>query len=408
MNRSFGLLFFPRKSRKKNEVEADIYLRITVDGRSVELSTKRQCDLQKWNYDTGRINGKTEDAKLFNQYLDTLQQRVFEAKRQLIELNRSITAENIKSIILGVDVLSNRHSIMEVFQHHNDQMESLVGQEYSKGTLQLFKRTYNHTKSFLQARYHITDIDISELNHEFICEYEFWLKSVRKCDHNSALKYLSNFRKIVNRCIRNGWLAKDPFVGFNMSRREVERVALTESQLKVLGEKKFNIERLSLVRDIFLFSCYSGLAYADVKKLDRSEIIIGVDGEQWINSRRQKTKITAKIPLLPPSIEILRRYMEHPQCIRTNQLLPVFSNQKMNAYLKEIADLCGISKNLTFHIARHTFATTVTLSNGVPIETVAKMLGHRNLKTTQHYARILDKKIGDDMRHLHEKYKITE
>ncbi|MDI3318398.1 site-specific integrase [Pinibacter soli] len=393
MNRSFGLLFFPRKSRKKNEVEADIYLRITVDGRSVEISTKRQCDLQKWNYDTGRLNGKTEDAKLFNQYLDTLQQRVFEAKRQLIELNRSVTAENIKSLILGIDVLRNRHTIVEVFQHHNEQMESLVGQEYAKGTLQLFQRTLSHTKAFLQARYHITDMDISELNYEFICEYEFWLKSVRKCDHNSALKYLSNFRKIVNRCIRNGWLQKDPFIGFNMSRREVERVALTETQLKTLGEKKFSIERLSLVRDIFLFSCFSGLAYADVKKLDRSEIITGVDGEQWIDSKRQKTKVTARIPLLPPAVEILKRYIDHPQCIRTNALLPVFSNQKMNAYLKEIADLCGISKNLTFHIARHTFATTVTLSNGVPIETVAKMLGHRNLKTTQHYARILDKKI---------------
>jgi len=293
---------------------------------------------------------------------------------------------------------------MEIFKHHNDQMAELVGREYAPGTLERYNTSYKHTISFLEWKYKVTDLDITQLNFEFITEYEFWLKSVRKCDHNSTMKYLSNFRKIINICIRNSWLQKDPFIGFKMTQREVERTALTEFELQVLSAKKFSVERLGLVRDIFLFSCFSGLAYSDVKKLKRCEIVIGIDGEKWLISKRQKTDITASIPLLPQALRIVDKYEKDPQCILTERVLPILSNQKMNAYLKEIADLCGINKNLTYHIARHTFATTVTLSNGVPIETVSKMLGHRNIKTTQHYAKIPDIKISMDMKQLRTKF----
>jgi site-specific recombinase XerD len=204
--------------------------------------------------------------------------------------------------------------------------------------------------------------------------------------------------------LKHGWLPKDPFYGFKMSKREVERTALTEHEMTILRDKDFQIERLNLVKDIFLFSCYTGLAYADVQKLKRSEIITGVDGEKWLVSRRQKTDITAHIPLLSPALLIIEKYGNHVQALSRGRLIPILSNQKMNSYLKEIADVCKFSKNLTFHIARHTFATTVTLSNGVPIETVSKMLGHRNLKTTQHYARILDNKICQDMKAVKEKF----
>ena len=294
--------------------------------------------------------------------------------------------------------------LMEIFKYHNQQMGELVGREFAPGTYERYCTSYKHTLSFLQWKYNVTDIDINQLNFEFITEYEFWLKSTRKCDHNSTMKYLSNFRKIINRCIRNGWLQRDPFLGFKMTKREIDRIALTEFELQALALKQFSIERLSVVRDIFLFSCYSGLAYADVKKLKRSEIFIGIDGQKWLFSKRQKTDIAARIPLLPSALTIIDRYENCTQCITTDRVLPVLSNQKMNAYLKEIADLCGISKNLTYHIARHTFATTVTLSNGVPIETVSKMLGHRNLKTTQHYAKILDIKISEDMKSLRSKF----
>jgi integrase len=217
------------------------------------------------------------------------------------------------------------------------------------------------------------------------------------------MKYLANFKKVVLICVKKGWIHKDPFQGFKLAKREVERPFLTESELREISSKQFATERHNYVKDIFLFSCYTGLAYADVKKLNRIEIAVGVDGEQWIFTKRQKTETATRVPLLPEALQILNRYEDHPQCINEGKILPVLSNQKMNAYLKEIADVCGINKNLTFHIARHTFATTVTLSNGVPMETVSKMLGHKNLRTTQHYAKILDKKVSEDMLALRNK-----
>lgn len=284
----------------------------------------------------------------------------------------------------------------------------MVGKEYAPGTLERYQTSLDHTRSFIQWKYGVDDLNIRRLNHEFISEYAFWLKSVRNCAHNTTMKYLANFKKIVLRCVRNGWLQRDPFCDFRLTKKEVVRTALTETELQTIGTKKFGSERLTYVRDIFLFSCYTGLAYIDVKKLKRSEISAGIDGEQWIFTRRQKTETPSKIPLLPKALEIAQRYADHPQCCNAGNVLPVLSNQKMNAYLKEIADVCGISKNLTFHIARHTFATTITLSNGVPIETVSKMLGHKSLKQTQHYAKILDRKVSDDMKLLKEKFSISD
>jgi site-specific recombinase XerD len=405
MEKSFGLLFYLKKPKNFKEGQRPVYLRITVNGASSEICTKRKCDYSDWNNTAGRMDGKTEFAKSLNSYLDVLQRKVYEARKNLVENEHQVTAENIKTLLLGKEISVHKYMLMEVFKHHNDQMAALVGSEYAAGTLERYTTSYNHTKSFLEWKYQVSDMDISRLNYEFISEYEFWLKSVRKCDHNTTMKYLSNFRKIVKRCLLNGWLQKDPFLGFKMPKREVERTALTEKELQEMTSKTFSAERLTLVRDIFLFSCYSGLAYADVKKLRRTDIIIGVDGEKWINSKRQKTDVTARIPLLPPALVIIEQYHNHPACLLEGRILPILTNQKMNAYLKEIADLCSITKNLTYHIARHTFATTVTLSNGVPIETVSKMLGHRNLKTTQHYARILDTKISMDMKHLRNKFR---
>jgi len=193
--------------------------------------------------------------------------------------------------------------------------------------------------------------------------------------------------------------------GFKMTKREVDRPFLVEDELNRIINKTFSVSRMAEVRGIFVFCCYTGLAYTDVKKLTREEITVGIDGEKWIWTSRQKTDTTTRVPLLPPALEILERYKDHPQCLNESRLLPVLSNQKMNSYLKEIADACGITKKMTFYTARHTFATTVTLSNGVPIETVGKMLGHRNLKTTQHYAKILDLKVSQDMGMLRAKFK---
>ena len=404
MSSSFGLCFFIRKSKEKEADEFTVFIRITVNGTRCEISTQRKFKNLKWNAGAGRLAGKGELIKEYNAYLDTLQQKIFEAKRQLIEKGEMVTAAKIKNIYVGRPEEKEQHLLLKIFLYHNTQIELLAGQEYSVNTLKKYRTTYHHTKEFLKEKYGLDDIEVEELKFEFITEFQFWLKVVHKCNHNSTIKYLTNFRKIINRCLKNGWLVKDPFYGFSMAKKEVERVALTEFELKTIEKKEFGIERLAMVKDIFLFSCYSGLAYADVLKLKRSDIIIGIDGTEWISIRRQKTDTSSRIPLLPPALRILEFYKDHPQCKLSKRILPVLSNQKMNSYLKEIADGCSIIKTLTYHIARHTFATTVTLCNGVPIETVSKMLGHKDLRTTQHYAKILDKKISDDMQFLKTKF----
>ncbi len=405
LEKNFNLLFYLKKP--KNYLDGrpmHIYLRITVDGVSKELSIGRECEMGRWSSVSGRMLGIKEDVKTLNSYLDTLQTKVYEARRKLLEKNETVTAEALKNTLRGTNEKSKM--VMEIFQYHNDQMKSLVDKDYSPTTLVRYKTSLEHTKAFLKWKYDITDMSIKKLDYEFVSQYEFWFKTIRNCNHNTAIKYISNFRKIVNLCITNGWLEKDPFIKFKMTKKEVVPEFLTEGELQKITEKKFASDRINQVRDIFLFCCHTGLAFVDVKKLKLSEIGIGIDGSKWIFTKRQKTDTPSRIPLLPYAVEILEKYKDHPVCVNSEKVLPVLSNQKYNEYLKEIAEICEIKKNLTTHTARHTFATTVTLGNGVPMETVSKMLGHKNLRTTQHYAKVLDKKISEDMIALKNKMKL--
>lgn len=404
MNNRFSLLFYFKKPKNCTHQELPIYMRITVGCARTEISTQRKWDPSRWNIAAGRATGTKEDARTLNAYLDTLQARVYEAQRQLIADQQPITVKNLRLRFEGKRAASKM--FIEVFRNHNEKIKQLVDTEFSPGTIERYETALSHTVSFLRWKFKKDDIDIQELNYEFVSELEFWLKSIRKCSHNTSIKYISNIKKIVNLCLKNGWLQRDPFLGYKMSKREVVREVLSQDEINRIAAKAFPTNRLGIIRDIFLFSCYTGLAYADVKKLRRHEIVTGVDGEKWISTQRKKTDTSSKIPLLKPALAILQKYEREPLCISKGVLLPMPSNQKMNAYLKEIADLCGITKKMTFHTARHTFATTITLTNGVPIETVGKMLGHRNLKTTQHYAKILDKKVSDDMMMLRTKLEL--
>jgi len=400
---TMSVLFFIRRNRGNDDVEAPIYMRVTIAGERYELGTKRLVLPANWSADSGRVKGNTSAAKTLNGYLDSLLSKAYSDQREIINEGKSLSIEEFKSKWLGIPT-EKAKMLMEVFEEHNQQMKALIGHEFSPLTFERYTTSKKHTHDFMKSKYKVDDMDIKKLNYEFIHNYEFWLKSVRKCDHNTTIKYLSNFRKIVNICIKSGWLDRDPFVGFKMTKREVERPFLTDDELNRIIEKKFTMPRMSQVRDIFVFCCYTGLAYADVKKLTTDEITIGIDGERWIWTNRQKTDTASRIPLLPPALEIMDRHKNDPQCLNQGRVLPVLSNQKMNSYLKEIADACDIKKKMTFHTARHTFATTVTLANDVPMETVSKLLGHRNLKTTQHYGKILDLKVSQDMGMLRAKF----
>jgi site-specific recombinase XerD len=271
------------------------------------------------------------------------------------------------------------------------------------GTLERFKISLKHTQEFILWKYNVSDISINKIGYAFVTEFEFYLRSVKNCNNNTAIKYIRNFRKIIKICLNNDWLDKNPCSRYEGKMKEVERDFLTEEELNRIYNKKFSSARLTLVKDIFIFSCYTGLAYIDVIGLKRDHISIGIDGQKWIFKNRQKTETKSKIPLLPIPEEIALKHANHPKCLNEDSILPILSNQKMNGYLKEIADLCDIPKEITFHMARHTFATFVTLTNGVPIETVSKMLGHKNIQTTRHYAKILDKKVSEDMNILRAK-----
>ncbi|WP_029292882.1 site-specific integrase [Chryseobacterium hispalense] len=395
MNKTFNLLFFIKKNKIRTNGTAPIYLRITIDGKMADITAKRYIDPKKWDNKAHRALGNSIEAKTLNVYLKTLEQQVYDCHYQMLKEEYFVTSEGLKSKLLGTDI--STRMLIPIFQDHNDKVEALVGQDFAPGTLERYKTSLKHTQEFLIWKYKTSDIDITKIDHAFIMDYDFWLRSVRKCANNTAVKYIKNFKKIIRLCMANGWLSKDPFVGYKAKLKVVERPYLRKEEIQTIYEKEFASDRLNQVRDIFLFSCYTGLAYVDVKKLSKSHINIGIDGDKWIFTNRQKTDISTRVPLLPLAQELIFKYEEHPECVNLNVLFPVLSNQKMNSYLKEIANVCGINKELTFHIARHTFATTVTLSNGVPIESVSKMLGHTNIKTTQHYAKILDQKVSNDM-----------
>nr|WP_222707302.1 site-specific integrase [Pontibacter qinzhouensis] len=402
MRVNFNLLFYLKKPKNYQTGPVPVYLRITVAGKRAEVATGRECEPSRWNTAAGRASGTKEAVKLLNAFLDNLQAKVYEAHRQMMEESADVTAESLKYRLTGK--AERVRYLMEIFEDHNRKMAALVGDEFAPGTLERYITSLSHTRDFLQWKFQINDIDIRKIDHAFITEYEFYLRSVRKCANNTAVKYIKNFGKIIRICLANGWLIANPFINYKAKVKKVDRVFLTEEEIGVMAAKEFAMDRLGQVRDVFLFSCFTGLAYVDVQKLKRSNIAIGIDGEKWIYKNRQKTDTSSRIPLLPTALKILEKYQEHPQCLNQDRLLPVLSNQKMNAYLKEIASLCGIDKELTFHIARHTFATTVTLLNGVPIESVSKMLGHTNIKTTQHYAKILDVKVSEDMKLLRQKF----
>jgi integrase len=297
--------------------------------------------------------------------------------------------------------------LLEIFKEHNRQMKELIGKEFSKGTMQRYEISLRYTREFIKASYGTPALDIRKINNEFVTKYDFYLRSVRKCANNSTVKYMKNFGKIINICLSNGWLTADPFANYKGKLKTIDRVFLTQDEIRLIADRQFSRSRLAQVQDVFLFCCFTGLAYADVKKLKTSHITKGEDGEQWIVTKRQKTNSRSPIPLLPVAVKLIGKYINHPLCVNKNMPLPVPSNQKMNDYLKEIAAI-AIDKVLTSHIARHTFATTITLSNGVPIEFVSKMLGHSSLKQTQHYAKILDVKVSSDMLLLKQKLKFGD
>lgn len=280
----------------------------------------------------------------------------------------------------------------------------LVGPEYSRGAYLKRLRTRKHLQSFLRSKMNLEDIYLNDVDLRFITQFEHYLKVKGIGGQNTITKYIASFKKIIRIAYANDWISKDPFYHWKAKWAPVDREALTETELHLLMNFDFENPRLEQVTDIFLFCCFTGLAYADVKKLSGEHLVFGMDGNCRIKTKRTKTDTKSIVPILPAAETILNKYNFKEKAKNNGTLLPVISNQKMNVYLKEIAKACEIKKNLTFHLSRHTFATTVTLTNGVPIELVSRMLGHRSLRTTQIYAKVLERKLMEDMRKIKKKF----
>lgn len=401
MSKTFDFLFYPKKPKGYESGPVKLYLRITIDKKISETATALSIIPEKW--EAGRMKGVKEESKAFNAYVDTLKAQLYKCHADLLQSGVDITAESLRNAFAGKS--EKPRFLVEIFKAHNSNIEKLIGRDYSKPTLTKYITTLKHLTDFLKWKYRISEISLSKLKYEFLPDFEFYLKTEKNIEHNTAAKYIKNVKKVVNECVDKGWLQINPFSRFKITPKVVDRTFLSEEEIDVIAKKELKVERIALVRDIFLFSCYTGLSFIDVANLTPDHIAIGIDRKKWIFTSRQKTNAASHIPLLPPALEIINKYKDYPSAVNKGKLLPVMSNQKMNAYLKEIADLCGINKDLTFHVARHTFATTVTLTNGVPIESVSKMLGHKKLQTTQHYAKILDKKVSGDMDLLFDKFK---
>ena len=302
METKMSILFYGKRKKMITESLVPIYLRVTIEGKRFEVTTSRYIESSKWSAKAEKVKGNTDEARGINSFLDFLKQKIYNYQKEILKEEKVFCIENLRQKWFGIT--EQKKMLIEIFQHHNNQMKALIGNQLSKATHTKYQTTMGHTQAFLQWKYKVNDTVIKKLDFEFISDFEFWFKSVRKIKHNTTLKYISNFKKIIRKCIQMGWLEKDPFFGFKMNKKEVERIALTMEEIERIKNKQFVTERLSHVRDIFLFCCYTGLAYIDVKKLRRSQISVGIDGEQWIFINRTKTETASRIPLLPYSLNL--------------------------------------------------------------------------------------------------------
>ena len=402
---TFSLRFFVKKHRVNNNNEVPIYIRITRNGKISDMSLNRYIPIEFWDNKRGYGIGSTGKIKSINKYLLSVQTSIYDKYKYLRELKTDVSPQDIKNAYLGIE--EKGETILELYKEHNDNATNLIGIDYVADSVQRHTTTYRHIKKFIIKKYGKDDIEIKDIDHKFLSDLILYYKIDKGIGHNTTMKYLKNLKKIIRIAIARGVILRDPYIDIKMKTKQKERGFLSDEELNLLIKKKFSVQRLEQVKDAFLFSCFTGLAHADLRLLTPNNIKVGTDGAEWIKTQRKKTKSISNIPILPVTKYLIDKYKNHPYCLEKKVLLPVLSNQKMNAYLKEIADVCGIEKNLTSHIARHTFATTVTLNNDVPIETVSKMLGHSSIKMTKIYAKLLDKKVGRDMAHLHDKFSMV-
>lgn len=391
---TFTIIFYIRKNDVNKHGECGIMCRMTIKGVKTSISTKRTVVPEQWDQVSSRVLGRTAKAQETNKVLGDMQMTLTRHYYDIVREHGYATSEMVMNAYNGV--MAKEESLIPIYEEFLEETKGLVGIQKSQKTYEKYERCFRRLKEFMKAKYNRTDIPLRELKPIFLVDFEVFLATKKGCSTNTIYKFLQLLRMPILKAQRMGINFPDPYLGYKMKKESVDRGYLTEDEVIAIATHPISVERLDQIRDIFIFACYTGLAYADMANLKQENIQKMFDGKMWIVTHRQKTKTNVNVPLLPMAQKILEKY-QRESIDKDVCILPMISNQKTNAYLKEIAAICGIEKNLTFHLARHTFATTMTLGEGVPIESVSKMLGHTNISTTQIYARITNDKISKDM-----------
>lgn len=401
-SQSFGIHFTTRPDKAKDGKEP-IYACVTVNRQRAYIALKQNVDPKNWDSGKGAAKGSRDEIKSINNYLEEVRIAIGSSYKELQLKRKMLSAKAVKDLYLGAE--QEVYSMSRLFSYHNE--SSTTDLKWS--TLKHYYVTQRYILKFLDQQFNASDIYLHQLDFKFVKDFEVFLRNHKPKDHqkplnnNGVMKHIIRLKKMVNLALNLQWINNDPFATYKLKIQKVNREQLSEVELKAIEEKKFGIERLEMVRDMFVFCCYTGLSYVDVSNLEPAHIVTGADGDRWIRTCREKTLIPVIVPLLPKALAILDKYRDNERALYDGRVFPKISNQKVNSYLKEIADRCDVTKNVTFHIARHTFATTVTLSNGVPIETVSKILGHTKITTTQIYAKVVERKLKEDMKMLQSK-----
>ena len=396
-----SILFFIKRKKLLKDGTASIFVRVTFNRLSAEVTTGRSVMPSHWVATKGRAKGNTLVNKQTNSFLDQMEYTLHDLTLQIQREGKQVSAKEILDRYKYLNAPKPKTGILALYAEHNQELKELVDISVALATYKRHETSLKLFHEFLLYKYQVEDVDISEIDVEMLQKYQHYLMTVRHNSNNTTVKYIRNLGKILKLAVSRKLITASPTEELKLKMEPVDKGFLTQEELTRLANKDFNIVRLEQVRDVFLFCCYTGLAYIDVYSLSINDIT-EENGRLWIRKSRYKTNVMYHVPILKPAKEILDKYasLSHKE----GKLLPVLSNQKMNAYLKEIAGIVGISKDLTTHLARHTFATTVTLANQVSIENVSTMLGHSSIRMTQHYARVLDASIEHEMLNVEKCY----
>ena len=397
MKATFKVTFVMQKGKIKADGKAPIIARIIVNGEMAHFSTQQSVVPDHWDSKAGRTDGRTGEEKNINAILAQICAAAQRHYYDLQATGETITALKIKNKICSTEERAIK-STMELFDKFIKEYAEIVESNgYGKEALIRYKICKNRVQEFIQDELGVKDLPLDNITKRLLDRFYIWNRSTYKIGNNTAIHFMHKFSTVYKMAWDNGWVTGNPFHLLKLHKDKTERAYLSIDELERMANKEFSSERLERMRDIFLFCCYTGLSYIDVKTLTTDNLIRKPDGRLWIVTKRTKTEVPVHVPLLEIPLRLIEKY---EPLRKGNLVFPVYSNQKSNDYLKEIAALCDIHKDITFHVARHTFATTITLDHGVPIESVSKMLGHTNVQTTQIYARITDRKINSDMAQL--------